>query len=83
MMPPSDSGFLTRSELVARYAQRSGRDVSHIRFYHALGLYRLTVIIAQIYIRFQRGQTQDQRFAAFGKRVPQIAQSALNVAFSQ
>jgi len=80
MMPPSNSGFLSRAELVARYAERSGRDVSQIRFYHALGLYRLVVIIAQIYIRFHRGQTQDQRFASFGQRVPLLARAALNVA---
>ncbi|MEM7031474.1 MAG: phosphotransferase family protein [Chloroflexota bacterium] len=80
MMPSSKNNFMTRAELVARYAQRSGRDVSNIRFYHALGLYRLVVIIAQIYIRYKRGQTQDERFAAFGKRVPDLARAALTVA---
>lgn len=80
MMPPADSGFLSRAELVERYARRSGRDVSNIKYYHALGLYRLTVIIAQIYIRYARGQTKDRRFAAFGERVPLLARAAVNVA---
>ncbi len=80
MMPSGDKGFLTRQELVERYAAKSGRSVSNIRFYHALGLYRLTVIIAQIYIRYYRGQTQDQRFAAFGPMIPLMAQAALEVA---
>lgn len=80
MMPTGDDRFLTRAELVQRYAERSGRDVSRINFYHALGLFRLAGIIAQIYIRYVRGQTQDRRFAAFGPRVPQIAQAALDVA---
>ncbi|MFQ5612267.1 MAG: phosphotransferase family protein [Anaerolineae bacterium] len=80
MMPTGDERFLTRAELVQRYAQRSGRDVSHINFYHALGLYRLTGIIAQIYIRYVRGQTQDRRFAAFGERIPLIARAAYEVA---
>ncbi len=79
-MMPVDSRFLRREELVARYAERSGRDVSAIHFYHALGLFRVTVIIAQIYIRFVRGQTQDERFAAFGPRIPAAAQAALDVA---
>ena len=80
MMPVDEPRFLSRAELVARYAERSGRDVSHIHFYHALGLYRLAVIIAQIYIRYQRGQTQDQRFAAFGDMVPRLAQAAYEIA---
>jgi aminoglycoside phosphotransferase (APT) family kinase protein len=79
-MMPIQPGFLRREELVARYAARSGRDVSQMAFYHALSLYRVVVIIAQIYVRFVRGQTQDQRFAAFGPVIPATAQAALEVA---
>ncbi len=80
MMPVGDDlGFLTREELVQRYAERSGRSVADIRFYHALGLFRLTVIIAQIYIRYVRGQTQDQRFAAMGQMIPVMARAAREV----
>lgn len=77
---PVDGRFPPRSELVERYAQKSGRDVSDIAFYHALGLYRLTVIVAQIYIRYKRGQTQDERFASLGDMVPVTAQAAYAVA---
>ncbi len=79
-MMPIQPGFLCREELVARYATRSGRDVSHMAFYHSLSLYRVVVIIAQIYVRFVRGQTQDTRFAAFGPIIPATAQAALDVA---
>ncbi|MFQ5435693.1 MAG: phosphotransferase family protein, partial [Anaerolineae bacterium] len=79
MMPTGDLGFLTRAELVARYARVSGRSVHHIHFYHALALFRVAVIIAQIYIRVVRGQTQDRRFAKFGAMVPVMAQAALAV----
>ena len=80
MMPVDNPNFMTRAQLVERYAKRSGRDVSNIHFYHALGLYRLAVIVAQIYIRYARGQTQDQRFASFGKRVPLLLQAAHDIA---
>ena len=73
---PTGERFLTRAELVERYAARSGRDVSHIHFYHILGMFRVTVIIAQIYIRYYRGQTQDKRFAPFGVLVKNLAQAA-------
>lgn len=79
MMPIGDMGFMTRAELVARYAEKSGRSIHNINFYHALGLFRLTVIIAQIYIRFKRGQTQDERFAWFGDRIPMMARAAVEV----
>ncbi len=78
-MMPLDAGFMTRKELVERYAAQSGRPIHDINFYHALGLFRLTVIIAQIYIRYHRGQTQDQRFAALGRMIPLMAQAALEV----
>jgi aminoglycoside phosphotransferase (APT) family kinase protein len=80
MMPTGDSRFLTRAQLVERYAERSGRDLSPIQFYHALGIYRLVVIAAQIYIRYLRGQTQDQRFTRFGEMIPLLAQAAQHVA---
>ena len=79
MMPTGDLGFMNRQELVARYAEKSGRSVKHINFYHTLGLFRLVVIIAQIYIRYARGQTKDDRFAAFGPMIPMMAQAAVAV----
>jgi aminoglycoside phosphotransferase (APT) family kinase protein len=75
-MMPIDRRFPTRAELVGRYAERSGRDVSAINYYHVLGLYRLTVIIAQIYVRYHRGQTKDERFAAFGPMIEIAAAAA-------
>jgi aminoglycoside phosphotransferase (APT) family kinase protein len=79
-MMPTAAGFMTRSELVERYAMKSGRAVHDVNFYHALGLFRLTVIIAQIFIRYHRGQTQDQRFAPLGMMIPLMARAALEAA---
>lgn len=74
-MPILD-GFLTRQEMLERYAVKSGRDLSNIAFYHALGLFRLAVIAQQIYIRYVRGQTQDERFAGLGAVVEALGQLA-------
>lgn len=76
-MMPTTPAFPSRCELVERYARVSGRDVSAIAFYHVLGLFRLAVIAAQIYVRFRRGQTRDARFSAFGPLVPVVAEAAL------
>ncbi len=83
MMPLGEPGFLSRDELVARYAAKSGRAVGDIDFYHALGLFRLTVIIAQIYIRYARGQTQDPRFAAMEFMIPALARRARELTTSR
>jgi aminoglycoside phosphotransferase (APT) family kinase protein len=79
MMPTGDLGFPPRRQLVQWYAEKSGRSVHHLNFYHTLGLFRLVVIIAQIYIRYIRGQTQDERFDAFGSRIPLMARAAVEV----
>lgn len=56
-------GNFTREQIVQRYAQVSGRDVSGIRFYYIFGLYKIAVIIQQIYNRWKLGFSQDPRFA--------------------
>lgn len=74
------SGVLPRSGVVARYAAATGFDVSDLAFYHAFGLYRVAVIIQQIYIRYRRGQTSDERFAVLGTVVPLLAEDARRAA---
>jgi aminoglycoside phosphotransferase (APT) family kinase protein len=83
MMPAGALGFLTRAELVVRYAAKSGRPIDDIHFYHTLGLFRLAVILAQIYVRYARGQTQDGRFAAFGELIPLTVRAAREVSSRQ
>ncbi|MCP5161186.1 MAG: phosphotransferase family protein [Hahellaceae bacterium] len=58
-------GMMTRQEMVNYYCQRTGLDVPNFDFYEVYGLFRLVVILQQIYYRFHHGQTQDKRFAGF------------------
>ncbi len=62
-------GWYTRDEFLHRYASRTGHDVEHIGYHEVLGIFKLAVILQQIYYRFHRGQTQDQRFRSFDRRV--------------
>jgi len=57
-------GNLSRKEVIARYAEKSGRDVSNILFYYIFGLYKNAVIAQQIYARWKQGHTKDPRFGA-------------------
>ncbi len=65
----SQPGWYTRDRFVERYAARTGRDLSRIGYYEVLGIFKLAVILQQIYFRFRRGQTKDARFRNFGERV--------------
>jgi len=65
-MPTQSPGFMSREEAVARYGERSGRDVGGIAYYDVFGTYKMAVVLQQIYYRFHQGQTQDQRFASLG-----------------
>ena len=58
--------MLTRREVVLYYGERTGLDVSHFGFYEVFGLFRLMVIIQQIYRRYALGQTTNPQFAGFG-----------------
>ena len=62
-MPTQTEGFLTRAEAVSRYGERSGRDVSDIPYYHCFGTFKMAVVLQQIYLRYHRGQTKDERFS--------------------
>lgn len=65
----SEPGWLTRDELLDRYARQTGRDLTHIRYHEILGIFKLAVILQQIFYRFHRGQTRDERFRTFDRRV--------------
>jgi len=69
-------GWLTPGELVERYAARSGRDLTRLQFYEVFALFKIAVVVQQIYYRFVNGQTSDPRFANLGERVPYLAQRA-------
>jgi aminoglycoside phosphotransferase (APT) family kinase protein len=65
----STPGFMTRRELIDRYAEGSGRDLSEMHWYVVFGYFKLAGILQQIFARWKNGQTQDERFATFGDRV--------------
>ncbi|MBT7613871.1 MAG: phosphotransferase family protein, partial [Rhodospirillaceae bacterium] len=68
-IPTDKPGFPSRAELVERYAHKTGFDVSRFGWYEIFGTFKVAVILQQIYIRYLRGQTQDERFAILGQRV--------------
>lgn len=63
--PTHLKGMLTRQEVIDYYLEKTGYKVESFDFYEVYGLFRLAVIMQQIYYRFYHGQTKDKRFAGF------------------
>ena len=69
---------ISRAELVEMYAVERGCEVSNMLFYYVFGTFKIAVIAQQIYARFGKGFTQDERFATFGKFVEALGRIAAN-----
>ncbi|MGJ9413113.1 phosphotransferase family protein [Aeromicrobium sp. CF4.19] len=70
-------GYAPREELLARYAERSGRDVSDIDFHLALAFFKLAVILEGIHYRHAHGQTLGEGFAGIGDLIEPLIQAGL------
>lgn len=58
-------GMLKRKEVIAYYCERTGNQVNDFKFYEVLGLFRLAVIVQQIYYRYHHKQTTNKAFKNF------------------
>jgi len=79
MLPTHLPGMMTRRELLARYAEKSGIPTGDFHFYYVFGMFRLAVIAQQIYYRYANGQTTNKRFAQFGQIVTVLCRNAERV----
>jgi aminoglycoside phosphotransferase (APT) family kinase protein len=76
------AGFPSREEVKRRYAERSGRDLSEIDFYVALGYWKLAIILEGVYARYAAGQygsadaAAQEALAQFARTVERLAEAA-------
>jgi aminoglycoside phosphotransferase (APT) family kinase protein len=71
------AGFPPGDHLAARYASRSGSDVSHLDWYVALGCFKVAVILEGIHYRYVHGQTVGTGFDRVGDLVPLFIERGL------
>jgi aminoglycoside phosphotransferase (APT) family kinase protein len=76
LSPTALPGNPSRAELIEQYQQATGKEVTEPVFYYVYGLFKVAVIIQQIYARYQAGLTQDERFAGLIHAVKAIADMA-------
>jgi aminoglycoside phosphotransferase (APT) family kinase protein len=58
--PTGAEGFLTYADVLKRYSERTGRDLSDIGYYIAFSCWRLAVISEGVYARYIHGAMGDQ-----------------------
>jgi aminoglycoside phosphotransferase (APT) family kinase protein len=75
MLP--EAGFLTSDQMIARYAQRSPRDLGRFDWYVGFGYFKLAVVAEGIHHRYLAGKTVGPGFDHFGAAVPMLLQAAL------
>ncbi len=71
-------GFPSREELRVRYAERSGRELSQLDFFVALGYWKLAIILEGVYARYSAGQygKVDEGIQYFADLVERLAEAA-------
>jgi aminoglycoside phosphotransferase (APT) family kinase protein len=76
--PTAMPGFPSRAEVAAAYAAGSGRDLSELDFYVALGYWKLAVILEGVYARSAMGAygRGDDSYTSFAAVVTQLAERA-------
>jgi aminoglycoside phosphotransferase (APT) family kinase protein len=72
----AEPGWPTRADLVARYAERTGRDASRLHWYQALALWKSAVFCEAIYGRYLAGEHDEAWAASLRDGVPRLIEVA-------
>lgn len=75
---PLAPGYLSRDDVIERYASATGRDVSDIGFHLGLAFFKLAVILEGIYFRYSQGQTLGEGFDTIGDSIAPLVQAGLD-----
>lgn len=74
---------ISRQDLAEMYADASGREVTDLLFYYVFGTFKIAAIAQQIFARYVKGFTKDQRFAGFDQFVSALGRIAKNAIRTQ
>ncbi len=74
----ASGGFLSRNEIVERYAEKTGRDTTLLPWFEAFGMWKIAIIMEASYARFLVGKSDDQMFATLDQIVPALGGAAVH-----
>ena len=75
---PLAPGYLSGDEVLERYHEQSGRDVTDLDFHLALAFFKLAVILEGIYYRHSHGQTLGGGFDGIGDLIEPLVAAGLH-----
>jgi len=75
--PTMFEGNPSRMEIVHAYATKTNRDIPNLIFYYVYGLFKIAVIVQQIFFRYNKGLTKDEKFANLDKSAQFLCLNAL------
>jgi aminoglycoside phosphotransferase (APT) family kinase protein len=75
--PGSDGGMSadycqTPQQLVQRYADATGRDMSHFQWYQAFAAWKLGIVLEASYSNYRKGVSKNPNHEFFGFVVDQL-----------
>lgn len=65
--PTMFEGNPGRMDIVQSYATKTERQIPNLVFYYVFGLFKIAVIVQQIFYRYKHGLTTDKKFANLDK----------------
>ncbi len=69
-------GNLVREEVISLYFQQTNVPQESMLFYYVFGCFKIAVIVQQIYARYKKGLTQDERFKHLNFVVKAMSENA-------
>lgn len=72
-------GMLTRDEVVEYYAKRTGRSIDNWTFYQVYGMFRVAVIMQQLYRRYVDGGSHNPIYAEMWRFAPYVERRCLEL----
>lgn len=80
--PTALEGFATRDELIERYADRTGIDLSEVDYYRCFNSWKTVCIIQGVYARYLKGQKSADGFDIedFPRRIDATLERAVEAA---
>ena len=74
--PTIFEGNPSRSKIVELYCKKTNTKIDNFVFYYVYGLFKIAVIVQQIFFRFKKGLSSDQKFSKLDKYAKVLSDTA-------
>ena len=74
--PTIFEGNPSRSKIVELYCKKTNTKIDDFVFYYVYGLFKIAVIVQQIFFRFKKGLSSDQKFSKLDKYAKVLSDTA-------